>query len=129
MDFFKYMPLDECINIVLVGFSIVFLILIFLVIFFSILGKIVSTLSKDKGNGGNDDKKKIDLKETKSSPSGSPAVDNGMSDEVVAVIAAAVAAMSAADGKKYAVRSIRPSRSNGRPVWAMAGLYENTASF
>lgn len=129
MDFFKYMPLAECLNIILVGFTIVFIILIFLVIFFSILGKIVSSLSKDKGNGDNDGKKKIDLKETKSSSSTSPAVDNGMSDEVVAVIAAAVAAMSAADGKKYAVRSIRPSCSGGRPVWAMAGLYENTASF
>ena len=77
-------------------------------------------------------KKKTDTKSVASTSSSntSSTMSDGVSDEVIAVIAAAVAAMSAADGKKYAVRSIkRTSRTNERPVWAMAGLHENTAAF
>ena len=58
MDFFfKYMPVEECLPIILVGFSIVFLILLFLVIFFAVLGKIVTAFNKDGKDGGNDKKK------------------------------------------------------------------------
>ena len=56
-----------------------------------------------------------------------PVVSGGVSDEVVAVIAAAVAAM-APEGNRYAVR--RVSRVRGeRPVWAAAGIAENTRPF
>lgn len=56
-----------------------------------------------------------------------PVVQPGISDEVVAAIAAAVAMMSV-DGKTYAVRRI--SRvSGGRSAWAAAGVAENTRSF
>jgi len=50
-----------------------------------------------------------------------------ISDEIVAVIAAAVAAM-APDGVKYAVRKVRRVRGE-RPVWAAAGIAENTRPF
>jgi len=58
-----------------------------------------------------------------------PVIEDGISDEVVAVIAAAIASMS--DGEtRYAVRSIKKTRNvGGRPVWAMAGIRENTTSF
>lgn len=56
-----------------------------------------------------------------------PVVQNGISDEVVAAIAAAVAMMSA-DGKTYAIRRISRA-SNGRSAWAAAGIAENTRSF
>ena len=50
-------------------------------------------------------------------------------DEVVAVIAAAVAAMST-DGKQYAIRRIRPATATGvRPAWAAAGIADNTRPF
>jgi hypothetical protein len=50
-------------------------------------------------------------------------------DEVVAVIAAAVSAMSG-NGTQYAIRRIRPvSTSNSRSVWAAAGIAENTRPF
>lgn len=56
-----------------------------------------------------------------------PAVQDGIPEEVVAAIAAAVACM-APEGKKYALRSV--SRvSQGRPVWAAAGLAESTRPF
>lgn len=53
--------------------------------------------------------------------------------EIVAAIAAAVAAMSAADGQRYAIRSIRRkaegTASGRRPVWSAAGLAESTRPF
>lgn len=56
-----------------------------------------------------------------------PSVQNGISDEVVAVIAAAVASM-APEGTHYAVRSVSRARGD-RPVWAAAGLAESTRPF
>lgn len=58
-----------------------------------------------------------------------PVVEDGVPEEVVAVIAAAVAAMS--DGTtRYAVRRISAARAQGaRPVWAAAGIAENTQPF
>ena len=56
-----------------------------------------------------------------------PVVQEGIPEEVVAAIAAAVACM-APEGKKYVLRNV--SRApQGRPVWATAGLIENTRPF
>ena len=62
-------------------------------------------------------------------PAPAPIVEDGVPEEVVAVIAAAIAAMS--DGTtRYAVRRISPARSQGaRPVWAAAGIADNTQPF
>ncbi len=51
--------------------------------------------------------------------------------EVVAAIMAAIAAMGAADGKTYRVRSVKPVHrgSMGRSAWAQAGLSDNTTPF
>lgn len=54
-------------------------------------------------------------------------IESGVSDEVIAVISAAVAAMSTEE-KTFAIRGIKRA-STGRPVWALAGLHENTGSF
>jgi sodium pump decarboxylase gamma subunit len=64
-----------------------------------------------------------------SAPTPAPVVEDGVSDEVVAVIAAAIAAMS--DGTTtYAIRRIRPAaRTSSRPVWAAAGIADNTRPF
>jgi Na+-transporting methylmalonyl-CoA/oxaloacetate decarboxylase gamma subunit len=51
-----------------------------------------------------------------------------VTDEVAAVIAAAVAAMS--DEKtRYKVRRITPVGKSTRPVWAAAGIAQNTTPF
>lgn len=62
-------------------------------------------------------------------PPAAPVVDGEVPDEVVAVIAAAIAAMS--DGTtRYTVRRVTPARQKGvRPVWAAAGIAENTCPF
>ncbi len=61
-------------------------------------------------------------------PSIKPAmqVEDGIGDEVIAVISAAIAAMSG--GAPVAIRSVRRARE-ARPVWAQAGLMQNTQPF
>lgn len=107
---------------VFTGLFIVFLALALLIGFVSLLGIIFSAKKKptNNNNAGNNSK-------TVTSSNNS-AVEDGISDEVVAVIAAAIAAMSA-DGKSYAIRSIKKSKNGVRPVWATAGLQENTRPF
>ena len=56
-----------------------------------------------------------------------PVVEDGISEEVVAVIAAAVSAM-AGPAASYTLRRVQRSRAD-RPVWAAAGLAENTRPF
>ena len=62
-------------------------------------------------------------------PVAAPIAEDGVTDEVVAVISAAIAAMS--DGETtYVVRRIRPAAAHGmRPVWAAAGIADNTRPF
>ena len=60
-----------------------------------------------------------------------PAAASGEDEEVIAVIMAAIAAMSEADGTAYQIRSVkRVTRGgSGRSVWAQAGLSEATKPF
>lgn len=90
--------LGYVVSTVFTGLAIVFTALILLIAFVSILGmafkgKKQTNSSSSSGNGSK-------------AVGGAPAVENGISDEVVAAIAAAVAAMSS-DGKSYTVRSIK----------------------
>ncbi|MBQ8171440.1 MAG: OadG family protein [Oscillospiraceae bacterium] len=50
-------------------------------------------------------------------------------DEIIAVISAAIAAYSEADGKQYEIRSIRRKDSRTRSAWSLAGIGENTRPF
>lgn len=54
-------------------------------------------------------------------------VQDGISEEVVAAIAAAVASM-APEGRRYSLRNVRRA-DRERPVWAAAGLAESTRPF
>lgn len=58
----------------------------------------------------------------------SEASDN---DEIIAVISAAVAAISSEEGKTYKISSIsaRSDSQESRPVWSVAGLLESTRPF
>lgn len=107
--------------VVLIGLVVVFAVLLLLTFVFWLFGKAA---------GGN--------RATASTPTpaptvsavpAAPAVTDGVPDEVVAVIAAAVAAMSS-EGTQYTIRRIRPAAAHGtRPVWAAAGIAENTRPF
>lgn len=67
-------------------------------------------------------------KTVKTSSTPAPIIEEGISDEVVAVISAAIAAMTSESGKSFAIRSIKQSKPQ-RPVWAFAGLQDNTRPF
>ncbi len=106
------------------GMSIVFIVLIVLVLIFDVFGRIMARGTKEKKE-----------KPVKAAPkaAASPAVTaapapaaNGVSPEIVAVIAAALAQY----GEKGVIRSVRPAvRRGGRNPWAVAGIMENTRQF
>ena len=116
---------------ILIGLVVVFSVLLLLTLVFKVFGMVATAGSKENSQ-------KQEAKPAKSEASGSvpavaatkpaPVVQNGISDEVVAVIAAAIAAMSE-DGKQYTVRRIVRAQNGTRPVWAAAGIAENTRSF
>ncbi len=105
--------------VMLIGMVVVFAVLLLLTWIFLAFGKLV---------GGS---KETDVIAPLPIPQAAPApiIADGVPEEVVAVIAAAVAAMSA-DGVQYSLRRIRPACKPGaRSAWATAGIAENTRSF
>ena len=113
--------------VVITGLVVVFLGLILLIAFISIVGKIFTAIDKSKKN------KTV---EPSAKDTGINSVDNSftaVSDdtEVVAAIAAAVAMMGIADNTTYKIKSIKAA-NNVRPsrnAWAIAGLNESTSPF
>lgn len=121
----KQVPLSEAALDVAVGFALVLGMLILLIAIFWLFGKVMTQVNKTS--------KPQPVKEAAPSraaapvASAMPVAEEGISDEVVAVIAAAIAAM-APEGTTYAVRRISRQRAE-RPVWAAAGVVENTRPF
>lgn len=108
-------PFNDVLTIAIVGLVIVVCMLIMLIVLLSQVSKIT--------------KANFQSKVTLPSIPGAPFVEEGINDEVVAVIAAAIAAMSEdSNGTNYSIRGIKKANV-GRPAWAMAGLNENTRSF
>lgn len=115
--------LSEAGMTVLIGLAVVFTALLLLTCVFWLFGVIAK-----KGESPNNQATNT-VSTPKPAVIPAPIVENGVSDDIVAVIAAAIAAMS--DGEtQYAIRRIRPAvRTNARPAWAAAGIAENTQSF
>lgn len=113
------------------GLVVVFAVLILLTLIFVLFGKVAGSAGA-KGASKAAAQEKPAVKAAAPAPrtlaAPAPVVEEGVSDEVVAVIAAAVAAMAPA-GKAYAVRRVSAARPAGRPVWAMAGLLDSTRPF
>lgn len=118
------------------GIAVVFAGLLILVLYLTLSGKIFQSL----GIGKEKPKKEASAPAPKPAPKpaapavkkvSAPVVPAEDEDEIAAVIAAVIAAMSAEDGKTYAVRSVKPVRraGNGRSAWAQAGLSDLTAPF
>ena len=109
--------------VLLIGLVVVFAVLIILTFVFWLFGKVVG--NQNGTSAATSPKPPIVMPK----PQATPPQTDGVPDEVVAVIAAAVAAMS--DGNtQYAIRRIRPATKVAvRPVWAAAGLADNTRPF
>ena len=113
-------------NVVFSGLVIVFAALLFLIFLVWLMGKIISPFTRKK-----EDKKKIDLAQKQQpaeSSSQAAVIEDGIEEEVVAAIMAAVS-MTMGEGSSYTVKSIRRAAKEGRPAWAMAGMIENTRPF
>ena len=126
-------------SVVVTGLVVVFIGLILLILFVSIYGKVFDTINKNKAAKAKAEAE-AKLKEAakgevkpmapviRSEQAQPPEVEDGIEEEIVAVIAAAIAAMGAAGGKKLALRSIKTAKGS-RSAWASAGIAENTRPF
>lgn len=116
--------------IALTGILVVFLILAILIAFFYLLGVIFKAIDKKKAEKAAE-KAAV---EQKAAPA--PVIEEAEveetddEDEVMAVIAAAVAAYGAAEGKSYSIRDVK-KRGDGRvrSAWSLAGIQDNTRPF
>ena len=115
--------------VVISGLAIVFAALIILIFLVWIMGKIFDKLNAKK-SGGNA-KKAPAAESSKPAPvniTAAPAADD--ESEVIAVIAAAVAAMSEEYGTPLRIHSIKRSAVSKRSnAWAIAAAGESTRAF
>lgn len=121
-------------KVILTGFVVVFAVLLLLILII----KLYSTIVQKAQQSGKKKKEKVKIKEeipSVSTPVAAPAVStlsvqsaqDGVTDEVVAVISAAVATMYGSSGKAR-IKSIKKS-DTGRSAWANAGILDNTRPF
>lgn len=109
-----------------IGMSLVFLVLILLTYIITLQGKLFDALNARKQKAAAEAAVKSQpqppqLQEPMEAP---PFVEEGISEEIVAVIAAAVASAS---GGKYTLRAVK--RAGGRGSWGAAGIESGTEPF
>lgn len=112
------------ISVTFTGIVVVFGMLVLLVFVLYLFGKFFN--NKPKIEKAPKVKAPVVKKEVKPAPA-APVVQNN--EEIVAVIAAAVAAMYEGSDVKPIIRRIKKSGGNVRPAWTAAGIFENTRSF
>ncbi len=117
-------------SVVITGMVVVFIGLILLIACVAVYGKIFQTINNKKVKKTQDASLKNELEYKKEQDGSvlSVSVEDGIDEEIVAVISAAVAAMSDKNGKKMIVKSVRNAKPS-RPVWANAGIADNTRPF
>lgn len=120
-------------TVILTGFVVVFTVLILLILIIAAYGKIVSS-AQNKSKARKEAKaaaEKAAKATEKSAPASAPvqkvAPSNGLTDEIVAVIAAAVDSTYGVGNAK--IKSIKKSPSSGRPAWGQVGVIDNTRPF
>lgn len=116
----------------IIGLAVVFSALLILVTFLYISGGIFKKAKKKQQPAA--EKKPAPKPAAPAKPKPAKAVPAPAAEddsEVIAVIMAAIAAMGAADGKTYALKSVkRVTRGgSGRSAWAQAGLSDLTTPF
>ncbi len=124
--------------VLLTGLVVVFVMLILLTLIIKIYGSIIYNAKKNNKKKANNLPVKKDDESTKAlNISKSESIEDnkgGISEEIVAVIAAAVSVFSESEGKNYKINDISPVLENKfnnriRSVWSLAGLLENTKPF
>ncbi|MEG0614173.1 MAG: OadG family protein [Oscillospiraceae bacterium] len=120
------MPIPDIMSIVVTGLVIVFIGLILLIFFVKIITFLMEKGKKSKSAEVKVAKPKAVV--VSKNIQAAPAAYDGISDEIVAVISAAIAAMSSESGTTYSLKSIKKAKI-GRPIWSLAGLQDNTRTF
>lgn len=125
---FSGISFENTMLVTLTGIVIVFIVLFLLIMIIQMFGKFFSGKGGDGKNGKSGKSSSVGNKmSAKNAPQKMAADDDS---ELVAVITAAAMAALSGDGKKYAVRSIRPLKpAFGGSAWRTAGLLENTRPF
>ena len=114
------MDLGFDVVVMLTGIVLVFAILVLLMVIITVEGKIFDKMNdKKKGKAA---PAKPAAPAAKPAAPAAPVVEQGISAEIVAVIAAAISAMS---GGKYTLRAVRRAQNN----WGRAGVDDTTAPF
>lgn len=122
--------MEETMGTVLTGLAVVFLALIILVVIIWCFGKIMDSVNSRKSAAASAPVEKTAPVPKAPAPKVVEVASDGLSDEVVAAITAAITAIlnEEGDGKSYVVRSIKRVRKNRR-AWGKAGVEENTRPF
>ena len=125
---FSGISFENTMLVTLTGIVIVFIVLLLLIMIIQMFGKFFSGKGGDGKSGKNGKSSSVGNKmSAKNAPQKMAADDDS---ELVAVITAAAMTALSGDGKKYAVRSIRPLKpAFGGSAWKTAGLLENTRPF
>lgn len=118
--------------ITITGILVVFLILAILILVFWAMGQFFKVMDKRKVKKAEAAKAAAEAaKPVVPAPVVEEVVEDDVTDddEIIAVISAAIAAYSEADGKQYEIRSIKRKDSRTRSAWSLAGIGDNTRPF
>ena len=118
-------------SVVITGITVVFIGLILLVVILLLFGLISKVRRKSAGKKVRIDSEiKADkvLLPSEEISNAAPEIEDDIEEEIVAVISAAIAHMSAKSGKKLTLKSVKTAKPQ-RTAWAAAGLIDNTRPF
>lgn len=119
-------------SVVITGIVVVFIGLVLLILLVSIYGKIFDVINSRAARKAEEAKKAAEAAKAVAKPEPIKAaalvVEDGIEEETVAVIMAAISAMSSAEGKKLVLKSVKTAKPQ-RPAWSTAGIIDNTRPF
>ena len=119
-------------SVVITGIVVVFIGLVLLILLVSIYGKIFDVINSRVARKAEEAKKAAEAAKAVAKPEpikvAAPVVEDGIEEETVAVIMAAISAMSSAEGKKLVLKSVKTAKPQ-RPAWSTAGIIDNTRPF
>ena len=116
-------------SVVITGLVVVFIGLVLLILLVSIYGKLFDVIN---GRAARKAEEAAEAAKAVAKPepikAAAPVVEDGIEEETVAVIMAAISAMSSAEGKKLVLKSVKTAKPQ-RPAWSTAGIIDNTRPF
>lgn len=119
-------------SVVITGLVVVFIGLVLLILLVSIYGKLFDVINDRAARKAEEAKKAAEAAKAVAKPepikTSAPVVEDGIEEETVAVIMAAISDMSSAEGKKLVLKSVKTAKPQ-RPAWSTAGIIDNTRPF